>query len=1324
MGRWQHNPCADYRNEGWGVHGSGVSRMWECWSSTDDTKYCSCPSNKGRGTVSFPLDITNVPDGAVISSVTIMVRAAKTSSSGRYSLTINLVPSDDTSKFTTRTLNNLTTSPADYEVATYKADPLNNPWDRNRINKILCQVFSYCGVLDGVRVYRFYTLINYHVRPTLSVDAPSGTVTTPSPTVSWTYSQTDGDPQRSAEWKIFTSDQQEAVQFSPDTATPVASGTVTGDTTSVVTSALVPDEYYAYVRVQSSFYAKSVWTSRAFTVAGAAPGVPGGGTGGGGSIGTGAGAGFVSVVADNSHSSAYLAMRDGSNLLGVQAANFENSTDWLGYITTNCAVARDVSTAFNVGSGCMKMTATGAGTMQATGAFVEIQENTPITARVQIKSASTSRTVNYRVLFYDDQFATVAGTLSGNAVDSSTTWTEVMTTGSTPAGVSYARVQIEVVSAGASESHYVDAVGLMYGTNSVWSHGGHTSRNMLSTIASTAELPLVGNEPWGVVNLASSYARASNSGTGADGTNAFRMTYVGISPTLSWVATGSVYSDTSTSSGYTLNKPAGIANGDLYVAYVATADATTITPPTGWTLVNTSSYSYFGVTLHVLIRDALAADPSTWVGNLSANSSRRRTIVIAYRGAAAAADQFTTQNVSYNGSNSPVITSGAINNATTNGWRLFAIAARDDVAGSTAIANINPPAAIPPITFVGAATNWGRIASATTYTINKPSGVISGDLMLAQVTAFGACTVNAPSGWTVVRQTTQTDATGSCTQAILKRTAGGSEPNSWGGTLSTSRRTVHTQAIAYRNCLDASLQFLADAQSTSDSGSSITTATINNTDSSGMRVSAFAATTGVYAWWYSYNTNEKVQRSVGRMTYDSAGEVNNISATFFDSNGGFSTGNTNRQATLDNSYYAAVSWIGIIKPLTAAPPPGANESESTDGVVGAADPFIQLAAYDSNGTVGTGPQSVTGVVTPGTGSAINCAVSWIGILKPATPTVAGEVATALTDYIDISKVDPLVIQLANSKVTVQATFLGSVPGTPYLSVQFYNGNEKLTTLTAQGVSFNTTVWTKSAATFTMPTGTTRMKIQLSVRDRAISDVVYFDRVSLSFGDSTVYRSGTGGDAHVVWSNPIVEFAEDLGDGYGDWQQLPGTVSAPPLYDQLTGLTTFDDQTLTPLAYRKYRAKTVSYGLLGDKFESAYGKDSPEVSVTAAEWWLKDPKDSSNSIQLKVWNDELEVSTTGTAAVFQPLGADRPNVLTEGYKGDRIEITVIVNRAQFAELRALLKSGRTLFLQSNMDNAWWVRPIGDIGAATKATGQRNTNPLRFVKLAFTEVSPEM
>ena len=70
------------------------------------------------------------------------------------------------------------------------------------------------------------------------------------------------------------------------------------------------------------------------------------------------------------------------------------------------------------------------------------------------------------------------------------------------------------------------------------------------------------------------------------------------------------------------------------------------------------------------------------------------------------------------------------------------------------------------------ATPANNGAGATTLVINKPTGVAQGDVMLAAVTASGTGAVTAPSGWTVVKNTTGT----ALRQASYYKVAGAGEP--------------------------------------------------------------------------------------------------------------------------------------------------------------------------------------------------------------------------------------------------------------------------------------------------------------------------------------------------------------------------------------------------------------------------------------------------------------------------------------------------------------------------------------------------------------------
>lgn len=1318
MTNLSHICNGDFRNEGWSL--VGASRLFEAWNNDDDGKYCRNPGHKGRAAVTFPVDITAVPEGAVITSITIKVRCSNPTGDG-HSVTVNVLCLDDPSRFTSRTIRP-TTTPQTFTIATYSRDPLGLPWDIHRINKLICQVFSYSPMFDCIRVYKVFVEINYKARPTVTVDAPTGTVLTPSPVISWTYSQADGDLQASAEYKIFTAIQAAESSFNPSKTDPVYRATVTGDTTSVtLPTSLNADTYHAYVRVYSVFGAKSSWESREFGVQGPTPGIPAEDNTVFGTSGTPT----IAVVPDSFRSSVALTLRNTSNLLAVQQADFETSTDGLEYVTVNCSFSRDTSVYYaGVASG--KMTATTAATMSAGTTYIRCAPDTPVTARGQYRAETTGRAVQTQIHFYDDSYTYISQTNSSGITDSSSTWKEDVVTATSPSTTKWVRVLGQVTSPAAGESHHMDHVGLMYGTNTLWSDGGHTSRNIMDAFSATAEDPVGVN--W-VAGTGSSISRVTPPGIGAHGLQTKRLTYNGITPTLAFRATGANFNSTSSGTNFTLNTPAGVQVGDLMLAFVTSSQASTITPPAGWTAVNTASIDdgSTDTALFVLKRTATASEPASFTdGLLSVASTRRHARVVAYSGAADASQQFVAENVITRASDSPLyLTSAVVNNTDSNAWRVSAFAFNDDSSGTT-VANVQPPSTAPDISYVGKGTTWSTTSNTTSYVINKPSGVVSGDLMIATVAISDPVvpTVTAPSGWTVVQNVTQSDSFAALRFAVLKRTAGGSEPSSWSGTLSATVKPVMTQVVAYRGCDDAANQFIAENDSLSSSGNSITTATVNNTDSRSWRVSVFAASNDYYTYWNW--TNETTERADDSAEYwASWSSYRTITMSTADSNGTIGTGNTNRSATLNRSYFAAASWIGILKALPSAPAPGANETERVDETTGTSNPYMTVGIYDSNGTVATGAQSVTGVLTPSSGSALQSCAAWIGLIKPAVPLTSGLTLGTMPSAVDISSLDPVILERAGNQVTFTSDFIGSTSGTPYMTLYFYRANQLIESQSFQGASFGTTHWIQSAGLIDIPEGTTGIKGEVSVTDRNVGDHVYFDRVGIMLGDTTVWRNGTGRSTHPVWSSPWIQYADDDGSGYGDWLDLPGQQLHPPEFDPLTGMMTYTDNTVVPLQRRKYRAQTVSYGLAGDRFVSGYGPDSDEVSLTAREWWLKDlTTDFAMVLRVHVPAGPVTVGTTNTAVSFQPLGEDYPVVLTEGYKGDSFELTLVLNRDEHAQLREQLRTGRTLFLQSPVDHAWWVRPVGDLVSAIQYTGQRFTNPIRFFKITFVQIKPEV
>ena len=1320
-------PLGDWLNAGWALVGA-VSKVWQALASMSDTIYIKAPGSKGGAAITFPSDIASVPEGAIITSVTIMVRAglgAGTPPAGvSPSLTLNVAAQDNPSRYTAKTIYPTSTI-TDYEVGTYQRDAIGRVWDIFRLNFLFCRVFCWIGIVDLVRVYRIWLQVNYRVRPVISIESPSGTVYTPSPDISWLYTQADGDPQKYADYKIFTADQVSKVSFNPSTAVTVFEGRVDGDTTIVkLPTSINSNSYWVYVQAVSSFGAKSVWTGRQFTVQGPTPGAPGL------SDPNLPGTSTVVVVPDSEYGRASLAMRDTSNMLSVQAADAEGAVDGAEWTTSNCSYVRDSSTSFPGGTSSWKITATAAGDVGLVGDWIEVEPGIEITGRVQTLAAATSRQTRVRVSYFDDTFTQISSA-TGSAVSNATgTWTEAVYSLVVPAETVYARMTIEILGCAISEVHNIDRAGLMYGANTPWSDGGHMGRNMLSAWYSSCEGTPQAGESWVAGSGSSVSTIALPYGTGSSGSVANTVEYVGLAPSIALRAAGTAFTSPTAGTDYTLNKPAGVVAGDLMLAFVTTSEFTTITPPIGWDLaaMSRAEDGSTDVCLFVLKRTVEASDPASWTdGVVDISSPRRTAYVVAYSGAASAAEQFVGQTEISTGNDTPLhLTTSALTNTDPNAWRVSAFAVSDNVSGGSMNSNRQAPSTIPAIAYVGESSLWGTYNStSSTYTINRPSGIIAGDLMVAIVSASTSnISITPPAGWTVRSVDSVSPNTSAARmQAILTRYATSSEPSAWtvvGGLGAAARmKLVHT--LAYRN-VDPTTPFLDNASATHGSGTSLTTATITNTNSMARRI--FAVTGSVSYYGSSaggWSSNEAVERGDWYSSYNSS-SGDTIQGSY-DSNGSIPTGTTNRIAYSKKALHSAISWIGLLNPLGSPVAPVPSETARQVAATGASNPYLTTRTFDSNGPAFTGSQSITGIWTPSSGTDKNSMAAWQGLIKPAAAVVAGYAQAQMASPVDISEVDMKEI-VESGHVTLTASFIGDSSGTSFLTALFYRANVLLGTSTGEGSQFNTTYWVKSSATFAVPEGTTRISMMVSASDREVGDVTAYDRCSIAFGSGHVYRPGTSSPIHPIFSKPQIQYADDDGTGYGDWLDLPGVQNSPPVFQPLNGLARYNDETTIPLTSRRYRSRTTSFGLNGDLFVSNWSTASSEVYFEAENWWMKSLSNPEWNIRLKVKWDSITVATTNTAASFQPLGEQFPVVLTEGYKGDSFSVSLIpVDHDGWVSLRRMLESGQTLLLQSDIDHAWFVRPVGDLSAVVLATNSRRRDPLREITVQFVQVEPE-
>lgn len=1333
-------PSSDVSNAGWSLVGGGTV-VNDIFTSGSDTNYLSSPASAGLVAVGFPQDTNEVPAGAVIQSVAIWARvgtgAGSPPTDQPASVTFQMQAADNTAAFTSSTVFPTSTI-STLQIASFSQDPTAEPWDIHRLNQLILRGFSYTGVADLVRLYQLYAEINYSLTPTVTVTDPSGTQNTAAPLLSWTYSQSDGDALVQTEYRVFTAATVNTTGFDPTTTPPLADGIIAGDVLSVTLPQSLPsDIYWVYVQCTSQAGAQSAWTGRQFSLQAPQPGIPGVTNTASGSP---PGQAIASIVPSPQAGATYLTLRDTSNLVGTHMSDVALNDDAESWTTTNCSVARTTATAFPGDTASWAVQATASGAAVAVTGFLSCTGGQPNTAMAQVLAAATGRNVEIDILYYDAFYTYLSTTTMTPVADSTSPWIEISNGDpGAPNSAAYAQVSFTISGCASSEVHYLTHIGLIPGLNMPWSSGGQQSTNLLDAWYSNCQGAAPANDAW-IPGVGTTYGTSGPVGTvGMEGATCNELTYSGVSTSLGFRAAGTAYIRSTNGTAFTLNKPTGTATGDLMIAICTTTEVGQINPPAGWSLIDQGvAETGAGASIYILSRTFTAGDPSSWSGTFTTVSGEASAIVMSYSGAAAVSSQFVAETASVDLNPGTGITTGAVVNTDPNAWRISAFLANDtSSATNTWSANTQGPSATS-IKFVSAAPSWSRVSlTSNAYTINRPPGIVSGDLMLASV-AFDAnnATINVPSGWTLVDSMDATSGVlpdgsgGSIAAAVMMRTAGGSEPSSWSGTISSGGsgyaiwgpRT--TQCSAYRNCAVSTSQFISHGMTTTGDATTLTTPTKANTNGAAWRVSSFMAVADGNENWFTSETSLRSSASAANASPDYGSTVVGMA----DSNGPVSSGSYATQATFGDgdAWYAGAAWIAFLAPLSTAPSPPANETSRASVTAGSPAPYDKLGVFDSNGVVGALPYSVTGTYS-GTFAA---AAAWVGIIRPSISSQANEVSAAMVSPIDISLADPSVLTLAGSQVTLVGSFLGTSAGSVQFTALFYRANVQIGSDTAVAGGFGATSgpWSDCSATFDIPTGTTRIALAFAVPDRVVSDVVYYNRMGINLGSDSSYRVGTAYPAHPIWTYPQIQYSDNFnpnggGPGWSPWDFVPGTLTNVPSFGE-DELLTFVDHTIVPLRTRKYRCRTVSYGLNGDQFTSPWGPESDPVTYQAQNWWLKDISNPDNNLLLYVKYADLQVTLQNTAVQFQALGEDFPIIITQGFKSDTFTLSMIpVNLDDWNQFINMILSGdTTYYLQSDVDQAWWVRPLGNLNRTLLATDNRQSDPLRQVDVAWLEVAP--
>lgn len=233
---------------------TGAANAHTALSDNTDASYVTYDA-AGNEDSSHALTDLTLPAGAVIKSTTLRARMASAAGTTAL-LSIDNVAPAPTSYMT---VNSATPT-------TYQGTPVVGFTDANLDAAIL--TITNVGLTNALIAYEAYVDVRVVNQPTVTVSAPTGTVTnTNQPTVTWTpVLDSDGGPQADVEVKIFSAAQYGAGGFDPSTSTPTVSGAVNSAATSwQVTTPLANATYRAYVRVAQTVNNLSHWSAWAFS---------------------------------------------------------------------------------------------------------------------------------------------------------------------------------------------------------------------------------------------------------------------------------------------------------------------------------------------------------------------------------------------------------------------------------------------------------------------------------------------------------------------------------------------------------------------------------------------------------------------------------------------------------------------------------------------------------------------------------------------------------------------------------------------------------------------------------------------------------------------------------------------------------------------------------------------------------------------------------------------------------------------------------------------------------------------------------------------------
>jgi hypothetical protein len=250
-------------------------------SDDSDATYISKTSSI-TGQVNAILDFgtTTISASQRVKQVRVRARCSTPTTSGKLNVYLGTRADNQNYFHSALAVRGQNTSPTTFTGPYYSSAPNGEAWSQDTVNGLRAKITEYTESTNIGRFYELYIDVDIAAQPTVSVSAPTGTITTTSaPDVTWAYSDTDNETQAFYEIKVYSAAQYGAGGFDPDTSISTwESGEIAStDSSAVVGDLLLPATYRAYVKVAKSINGEpfwSAWQYSQFTISYTPPTIP------------------------------------------------------------------------------------------------------------------------------------------------------------------------------------------------------------------------------------------------------------------------------------------------------------------------------------------------------------------------------------------------------------------------------------------------------------------------------------------------------------------------------------------------------------------------------------------------------------------------------------------------------------------------------------------------------------------------------------------------------------------------------------------------------------------------------------------------------------------------------------------------------------------------------------------------------------------------------------------------------------------------------------------------------------------------------------------